>query len=139
MSFYTNLSKEVNDDPLGIGYSTMTDQEVADSLNAVNRTVPHKQTTFATLYESLQANSITDLSNPNRSRWDASVVPLSNLERFEARGNILGQLNTIWGPGTPEYDNYITNTQDIMSRATEIGANGPDGVVDKDHVANVRA
>ena len=34
---YDALKTELTEDPLALGYSGMTDQEVADSLNAVNR------------------------------------------------------------------------------------------------------
>jgi hypothetical protein len=74
------------------------------------------------LYEALGPNSITDLSNPNRVRWDAAIAPVFNLEQFEARGNILGQLDTIFGgPSSPEYVAYINATQDTVGRATELG------------------
>ena len=36
---YTILKAELTNDPLALGYSTMSDQQAADSLNTVNRTV----------------------------------------------------------------------------------------------------
>ena len=38
--FYDILTAELRDDPLGIGYSQMTDEQVAAALNERNRRVP---------------------------------------------------------------------------------------------------
>lgn len=40
MPDFTILTTEVGNDPLARGYAGMTDQQVADSLNTANRTVP---------------------------------------------------------------------------------------------------
>jgi hypothetical protein len=40
MPDYSILGTEVNADPLGLGYSAMTNEQIAASLNTVNRTVP---------------------------------------------------------------------------------------------------
>ena len=37
---YAVLTDELRDDPLGVGYANMTDEEVAASLNERNRRVP---------------------------------------------------------------------------------------------------
>lgn len=39
MSFYPDLTAELIEDPLGQDYANMTDQEAADSLNALTRTL----------------------------------------------------------------------------------------------------
>ena len=44
---YQALKQEIMLDPLGIGYATMTDQEVADSINAPTRTVVESKTVGA--------------------------------------------------------------------------------------------
>jgi len=38
--FYEVLIAELRDDPLGIGYSQMTDEQAANALNVKNRRVP---------------------------------------------------------------------------------------------------
>lgn len=103
------------------GAYDLNDELALAQINASNRIVPHETTNANVLYEALQANSITDLPAQLRSRWDAAIAPLFNLESFSARGNVLPQLETIFGgPGSPEVVNYIAATQDVVGRAREL-------------------
>ena len=50
---YEILKAEVTDDPLARGYSGMSDQAVADSMNAVDRTVDREMVPTHDIYEAI--------------------------------------------------------------------------------------
>lgn len=68
---YTILTAELADDPLGRGYSAMTDQEVADSLNAANRT--QVVSTFAT-WRTLLAQVGPEVTATIKAKVDAAAA-----------------------------------------------------------------
>ena len=75
---YAKLKAEITTDPLGLGYAGMTDQQVADSLNALTRTLAVSKTVGAlgimrevgptagaTILDKLEAASAQD----SRLKW----------------------------------------------------------------------
>ena len=62
---YEALRAELNDDPLGRGYSGMTDQQCVDSLNTVDRTRNRTTMTGAEVKKAFELDATT------RGEWAA--------------------------------------------------------------------
>jgi len=127
------LMGEIDNDPLARGYSTMSDQEVADSLNAVDRSIPKPVLTKDVLeYLSRQINGTG--SNQRAA--------LSMLREFAEFGTVRGTAPTmtagaarqsaadmIWimlKYGSLETVFDVTNAN-IQSQFTSIGPDGNNG------------
>lgn len=133
MADYSILATEVNDDPLNRGYDGMSDQEVADSMNAVDRSVPRPVLTNQVLeYLSRQING----TGANQR------AVLSMLREFAEKGTVRGAVpsmtagaarqsaaDMIWqmlqyGSVDTVFD--VTNAN-IQSQFNSIGPNGGNG------------
>lgn len=86
MPDYTILMDEIDADPLTRGYATMSDQEVADSLNVVDRNVPKPVLTNQVLeYLSRQING----TGVNQR------AALSMMREFAEKGTVRGAVPTM--------------------------------------------
>jgi hypothetical protein len=117
---YVALKAELDAGHPDTGAYDLDSDIAASQLNTENRVVPFEYTTPSVLWESLAPGAITGLSNPKRADWDAAIVPLFNTAEFLARGNILAQMQSIFGLGSPSYASYINETQELRSRVYEL-------------------
>lgn len=109
----SKLSDELTNDPLTLGYSTMTNLEVADSLNTVNRTLGRKSLSGSELFGYTDAAEYTALTDIKKDQWlglcgintvTSSAVPLIK--------DVFPSNTTTWG--------NIVKTE-TKSRAQELG------------------
>lgn len=147
------LTSEIANDPLTIGYSSMTDQQVADSLNGLTRT---RQTPISSAellawsgagadastkcrYERIQEAAATHGTNAVRG---AAVAALGMIERDGtsldlSRSDRMAMLNAIVAGGVltaGEKDELLALGAQSISRADELGL----GIVGDGHVASAR-
>lgn len=111
------LKTEISSDPLGRGYAGMTDAEVADSLNASNRT---RNVALLTGSEVLNAMDRTEYNAKTAGEkalvWD--ILHLGDLNPFGVEADLMVD---VFGIGS----NTITALQALrvqsISRAEELG------------------
>jgi hypothetical protein len=127
----TTLYDEIMTDPLSRGYSGMTDEEVANDINSLYRTI---QRDFVYGHEIF---NITDdaeygiLSDTQKSSWDA----LCAIEQVKtASGVARSRELELFGPGTITRTNLQELTTKSVSRAEELGL----GIVKPGYIEEVR-
>ena len=125
------LKAEITDDPLGRGYSEMTDAEIATSLNTVNREV---NKTLMTASEVLNAIDITEwnaLTDAAQQKiWD--VLHIGEINPFGIEATIFV---AVFGGGSATITALAAVRKTIVSRATELGL----GITYTAHVTQARA
>jgi hypothetical protein len=115
------LRTELLTDPLSRGYSTMTDQQAADSLNTVDRPAPDMETISNTdLYEAIDRSEYNPLTENEKDR----LRILLGLETIRVASGDQGraEILALFGAGTTTRANLIAlATGQLQSRATELG------------------
>lgn len=144
MADYSVLSTEVSTDPLLRGYSSMTDQQVADSLNAVNRTV--SRISYVGEVRSYLSAQIDGTGNNQRSslsllfefadngtvRGSApSVTPSASLD---ARRSAAQMIAFMLRYGS-DSEGFLVNDTNIQNQFVSIG---PDGNAGPDVLTNAQ-
>jgi len=141
------LKNEIINDPLGIGYSQMTDQEVADSLNAkirskiVNRMVNERSvlaefsTPLAaeTFLQKLEAIATQNPIIKRAIRWmtpDQDGIDVGHPSTID----MINELVTAYVLTQNEADEFLNMAKQLCSRSEELGL----GVVGDGHVKSVR-
>jgi hypothetical protein len=66
----SRLSEEIRNDPLGIGYAGMTEQQIADSLNARNRTRDRTTMSAGEIFETIVPAEFAALNQAEQERVD---------------------------------------------------------------------
>lgn len=126
------LEAELTTDPLGRGYSGMTDQEVADSLNAENR---NRDREIIETWEILEATSPSEwaaLSAAEKQRYQT----LTGVGRINVKApNIRSALGAMFGAGTDTRTALVALQTESISRAQELGHRRP---IDPAQVAQAR-
>jgi hypothetical protein len=129
---YPTLINELTADPLGIGYASMTDAEVAASLNAANheRIVP--TLTSTQVFEAIDPGEFSSLTDAQKALvrdlfalGTVAISPDSN-----GRAVILN----LFGPSTATRANLLGEATEPISRATELGLHN----LREGHVRNAR-
>lgn len=128
------LAAELTNDPLGRGYSGMSNAQAAASLNTVNITGPERDIIEA--YELIDATVPAEwasLSAAEKQRYQtitgAGRVNIKN-------ANTRSSLASIFGAGTTTRANMLAlQAGPQISRATQLGL----GTVGDGHVASARA
>jgi len=110
------IKNELISDPLSRGYSSMTDQEVADDLNTVYRTRNVLSFTGNKLIAATNSTEYIALSDTKKLQW-LSLCAIGNLDPF---GPAVAIAIDIWGSGSTT----ISTLQDLrvqdISRAVEL-------------------
>lgn len=108
-------------DPLGRGYSTMSDQEAADDLNTEYRT---RNRTSMIQTEVWQAIDITEFrSKADGDRRDVwGVLQFENIDPF---GNEAALFLAIFGAGSNTITALNAARVEAISRAVELGIRSP--------------
>lgn len=122
MGLIDTLKAEITIDPLVRGYAGMTDQQVADSLNTVNRTRERPTLTAAVLYNAMDSAELNALDAAKQARVDRILSlggDINLTDGAKARAELLAVFSGAGGTNTrPAIGAAVT--EDI-SRATEIG------------------
>ncbi len=116
---YDKLHAELTVDPLGRGYAAMSNQAAADSLNVVNRSVPHTSITGGELLACTIVAEVTALTAPARDMFLA-LIQMISLDITSA--NVRAILGGLFGADTTTRTNLVAlATSTIpLSRATEL-------------------
>ena len=113
-----SLKTEVTTDPLGRGYSTMTDLEVANDLNIVYRTEPVESVTGQDIFEAVVRSEYTGLSAGDKSLLHVIISMGSILVNGT---NTKAALLAMFGAGTTTRSNLTALQTRDVSRAQELG------------------
>ena len=127
MTNYKALKTEVTTDPLALGYSAMTDQEVSDSLNNPGRP---RERDIGSSHEVFEAIVPAEYASLDAAKKGRLSMILSMGEVKLSGANTRSALAGMFGAGTTR-DNLIALQDDTpVSRAQELslGSTGP-GVI----------
>lgn len=131
MTDYAKLSIEVLTDPLVLGYSGMTDQQVSDSLNDPARPYERSIVPSHKVFDAIVPAEYVSLSAANKERL-GTVLSMGDVDLSGA--NTRSALGGMFSAG-PTRDNLIAlQNGPPISRAQEIGA----GKVGPGVIAEVR-
>ena len=126
------LKTEVTTDPLARGYAGMSDAEVADSLNTVNRTINKTSMTASEVFNSIDLAEFDGLSNANEAKiWN--VLSMGVLDPFGLEATIF--TDVFGGVNSETIKKLKADRKTAVSRAVELGF----GVIKEGHVAEARA
>ena len=112
------LKDEIQNDPLARGYLGMTDVEVAESLNTVNREVNKESISASEIFNALDRSEFIALSAANKARVDR-VMSLGN--PILIQGNVKDELMDVFIAGSQTRANLAAVIKIPVSRAREIG------------------
>ena len=116
------LAAELKNDPLNRGYAAMTDQQIVDSLNAVDRTLPRDAVPTSEVFEAIVPEEYAALTAAQK----ASVNLILSLDSVRVNGaNTRGALLDAFGPGKTTRANLAALQTRPVSRAEEIGIARP--------------
>ena len=111
------LKTEVTTDPLGRGYSGMSDREVADDLNTVYRTRQRKTLSGSEIFNVTDDVEYTALTDVQKASWDA----LCAIDSIDTGSGVAKSREAeLFGPGKTTRANLIALKTDDISRATEL-------------------
>jgi hypothetical protein len=121
------LHDEVVGDPLGRGYSGMTNQEVADDMNTVYRTRNRATMTASEVFNSIDKAEYNAIPVPENKQMVWDILHLGDVNPFGLEADLFVD---VFGGGS----NTITALQaarvESISRATELGVNATAGAID---------
>lgn len=127
------LRNELQSDPLGRGYAGMSDQEAADSLNAVDRSRSVEIFTGDDLFNLTDGSEFASLTAEKKQLWimfcnRQAITPIAGSANAAFVGWIFGN------PSTTR-SNIIAALTESISRANELGHGG---LVKSGHVERAR-
>ncbi len=124
------IRAEITDDPLLLGYTGMTDQEVTDSLNALTRERAVESLSSADIYDAIDPTEYTVLSSTEK----AMLSDIFSLSEVRVQGNTRDVIVGIFPGGGTTLTNLTALLTTPISRATELSV----GVVKIGHVIEAR-
>jgi hypothetical protein len=113
----TALATELTSDPLGMGYSGMTDEEAANSLNTVNRGRNRTSMSGREMADNINNTEYDGLSDTKKSQV-LSLVGATDIDPF---GFVANVLKDVFGVGSTTLVALIAARVETISRAEEIG------------------
>lgn len=118
------LKTEVTTDPLARGYAGMTEQQVADSLNTVNRTRIKASLTGDEVFNAADPAELAALAKglPDAREQFLMFLTICARESVNPAGNATTRLiREIFGAGSTTLSNLGTLRNEAVSRGVEIG------------------
>ena len=122
MGQFEVLQGEVQGDPLGRGYSGMTNQAVLDSLVAVDRD-NWVSLSAAEIFEAIDLGELNALQNSDKARVDR-VLGLSGEIVTAPGGKARSEMVSVFGGGNVTIGNLAALANRPVSRAQELGLVG---------------
>jgi hypothetical protein len=114
---YAALKAELTADPLGRGYASMGDQEIADSMNALTRTRNRASMSGSEVINSVVATEYAALTAANKQLlWD--LVHLGQLNPFGVEATLMV---SVFGAGSQTIAALAAKRVETVSRAQELG------------------
>jgi hypothetical protein len=127
------LKIEIDTDPLAVGYSSMTDVQVATSLNVVNRSVSRTAVSGSDVFTAIKPADFLDINN-SAHRWVLGILFGLDFVQLDS-ANVRTILTSIFAGKTDTLNAIISLQDEPVSRGVEIGF----GKVHEGHVAHVRS
>ena len=111
------LSDEISGDPLGRGYSGMSDAEIVTSLNTVDRTQNRSSMTASEVLNAIDIAEWNALSDADQQKiWD--VLHIRGINPFGVEATIFV---AVFGAGSDTITALQAARVTTVSRATELG------------------
>jgi len=112
------LKSEIVTDPLGRGYSSMSNQEIANDLNTVYRQINKLSMTGAEVFYNTSAAEYAALSDSKKSQW-IGFCGIGEIDPFNTVA--VAFVEYIFGVGSTTMSNLQNARKENASRATELG------------------
>lgn len=109
----TNLKNEILSDPLSIGYSGMTDKQVAEALNIVDRVLQRKSISGDELFGYTDVVEYASLSDAKKLQWLA-LCAIETVHR-----SAMPIIKTIFPSASTTWENIVKT--ETVTRAQELG------------------
>lgn len=127
------LHEELVADPLGFGYSTLSDTETANKLNA---TTTGRTLARTAIPKREVLNAIVNAEWPGTAILQNKLLVIMSVDFLDASNpNVQGVIGSIFGAGTQTRANLLALANRTVSRAEELGL----GVVLATDVSRARA
>ena len=117
LSFASPLEDELLNDPLIIGYSVLTDQQVADSMNAETRSRNRASMTGREVANEVVNSEYDALTDAQKAQFLA-LIASEDLDPFGLGANVV---KDIFGTGSTTVADLATARVESISRAVELG------------------
>lgn len=122
---YKTLNGEIVNDPLGRGYSGLSNLEIANSLNTKNRNINKTSITGDEIFAATDAtefNSLPDGSTNNSADKKTMWIAFCSRQNLNPFGSAnVAFVQYIFGSGSTTISNLQTLRTETVSRAEELG------------------
>lgn len=126
----TALKSEITTDPLARGYSGLTDEQIASSLNAPNRTADRDTLTGGMVMASIVRSEFAALAANDKQY----IQLLASCGELPITAQLKTEFGAVFGAGTTTRANLVALLKRAGSRAEELGL----GYVTPSDVANAK-
>lgn len=116
MGYIQDLKNELDSDPLARGYSTMTDQQVADDLNTKYRSFNLPFMTGTEVADAIVTSEYNALADAQKDR----VIALTNRDSINPFGFSATVMIDIFGAGSDTISALQASRVEPISRAQEL-------------------
>lgn len=118
------LVQELTDDPLGRGYSAMTDQQAADDLNTAYRFSIVPTVSGSAIFNATDDSEYAALTADQQASWDR----LCSIDQIDVSNGVAKAREVeLFGAGTTTRTNLLALKQIPITRAQELDLlEGPD-------------
>ena len=117
---YQALWTEISTDPLGRGYSAMTDPEIAIDLNTVYRTRTRSTLSSAEIYENIVVSEFQNKTDAQKV-YIRDILGLGGDVQVGPDTKARQVMITIFGAGSQTIAALAASLQEDISRASELG------------------
>jgi hypothetical protein len=117
---YQILYDEITNDPLGRGYSGMTDEDIATDLNTAYRTETRDTLSSAEIYENLDVVEFQEKSDAQKV-YVRDILGLGDEVQVGPGTKARTVLISVFGPGSDTITALAAMLEVPISRAQEIG------------------
>lgn len=138
MAYIQRLKQEIDADPLGRDYASMTDQQVADSLNAMDREITRSVLSGSTIFNAIVPSEFAALLATTQT-FVRDVFSLGDAVDVGPGTNARTVLLDAFGAGTATRDNLVAAVKVMISRAQELNLLGRSVEIGPAHVAQARS
>lgn len=114
------LWNEINADPLARGYTGMTNVQIADSLNTVNRTRQRTTMSSAEIYENIDTTEF-QAKTAAQKEYTRDVLGLGQDVQIGPSSKARAVLLAVFGGGSNTITALAAAAQENISRAIELG------------------
>lgn len=130
---YSILVPEIQNDPLGRGYSAMSDAEVATDLSTEYRTDIASTLTSAEIYESMDVTEFQGKTDAQKE-YVRDILGLGGVVAVGPSSKARAVMLAIFGGGSNTIQALADALESPISRANELGI----GNVSSGHIASAR-